>query len=115
VCHALGGAFDLPHAPLHAVMLRHILDFNAEAAPWAESRMAAALGSGTAREGLADLYAAVDAPRTLAQIGLRRDQLDEAIDVVVARLPLANPRPVTPEDVARLVRAAFGDTKEQQP
>jgi alcohol dehydrogenase class IV len=114
ICHALGGAFDLPHAPLHAVVLPHVVAFNSEAASFAESRVAAALGSGTARDGLAELYAAVDAPRTLRQIGLRDDQLDEAIQVVLSRLPIANPRPVTAEGVEQIVRAAFGDIKEHR-
>ncbi|GAB3618377.1 maleylacetate reductase [Okibacterium endophyticum] len=112
ICHALGGAFDLPHAPLHAVVLPHVVAFNAEAAPDAVSRVAAALGSATASEGLAALYTAVDAPRTLREIGLREDQINEAVDVVAARLPIANPRTVTPEDVEQIVHAAFGPSKE---
>jgi alcohol dehydrogenase class IV len=108
ICHALGGAFDLPHAPLHAVVLPHVLAFNAEAAPFAESRIAAALGSGTAGEGLNELYNSVGAPRTLREIGLRPDQLDEAIAVVAARLPIVNPREVTVSSVEQIVRGAFG-------
>ena len=40
LCHVLGGAFDLPHAPTHAVVLPHVLAFNAPGAPDAETRVA---------------------------------------------------------------------------
>jgi alcohol dehydrogenase class IV len=107
ICHALGGRFDLPHAPLHAVVLPHVLAFNAEAVPLAESRISAALGSRTAVEGLRDLYSAIDAPRALRDIGLRHDQIDDAIAEVTTMLPIVNPRDVTPGDVATLIRSAY--------
>jgi alcohol dehydrogenase class IV len=107
ICHALGGAFDLPHAPLHTVVLPHVLAFNTPAVPQTEARIAGALGSPTAREGLDALYAATGAPRSLEAIGLRADQLEEAVDVVAAKLPIDNPRPLSRTDVADLLRAAF--------
>jgi alcohol dehydrogenase class IV len=110
ICHALGGHFDLPHAPLHAVMLPHVIAFNSEAAPLAASRFATALGSADAVDGLHELYVSVGAPQTLHEIGLGADQLDEAIEVVTARLPIANPRDVGPEDVAHIIRSAFGSS-----
>ena len=33
LCHVLGGTFDLPHARTHAVVLPHVLAFNAPGAP----------------------------------------------------------------------------------
>jgi maleylacetate reductase len=45
ICHALGGAFDLPHAQLHAIVLPHVLAFNADWAPGSAARIAEALGA----------------------------------------------------------------------
>src|SRR5207249_12086098 len=42
LCHTLGGSFNLPHAQTHAVMLPHVLAYNAKAAPDAMARVARA-------------------------------------------------------------------------
>jgi maleylacetate reductase len=108
ICHALGGAFDLPHAPLHTVVLPRVVEFTATGAP-AEARLIAdALDGATAPEALADLVSATHAPRTLRQIGLAAAQVDRAVEVVVARLPIANARPVDAAEIEGIVRAAAG-------
>lgn len=43
ICHTLGGAFNLPHAQTHAVVLPHVLALNAPGAPVASARLADAL------------------------------------------------------------------------
>ena len=45
LCHVLGGAFDLPHAETHAIVLPHAVAYNAPAAPEAMARIARALGA----------------------------------------------------------------------
>src|SRR5690606_18434460 len=45
LCHTLGGSFNLPHAQTHAVVLPHALAYNADAAPTAMEKIAAALGA----------------------------------------------------------------------
>lgn len=109
ICHALGGAFDLPHAETHAVVLPHVLAFNEPAVPDAAAAMANALAGESASAGLAALYAEIGAPKTLAQLGLTREQLAEAINIVAAKLPIENPRPVDRDAVAQILTAAFGD------
>ena len=42
ICHVLGGMFNLPHAQTHAVLIPHVLAFNAPSAPAAEARLARA-------------------------------------------------------------------------
>ena len=44
ICHVLGGAYDLPHAETHTVILPHALALIAPAEPEAIARIAAALG-----------------------------------------------------------------------
>jgi alcohol dehydrogenase class IV len=108
ICHVLGGAFDLPHAQTHAVVLPNVVEFTAPGAPENAARIAAALGSTSAGDGLRALVDEVGAPRTLRELGMRPDQLDEAIDLVAAKLPIDNPRPVTREAIADILGAAYG-------
>jgi len=52
ICHVLGETFNLPHAQTHATVLPYVLVFNAPAAPAAAARIAAALGTDDALQGL---------------------------------------------------------------
>ena len=70
ICHALGGAFNLPHAQTHAVVLPHVLAFNAPAVPDVAARIAVALGSTSAAQGLIDLKRSLGGPESLAALGM---------------------------------------------
>jgi alcohol dehydrogenase class IV len=115
ICHVLGGAYDLPHAPLHAVMLPHVLAFNAPAAPEAAGLLAGALGGTGAVTALGELYEALDAPRALRDLGLKQSHLDEAAGLVTGAAPPSNPRPVTRADAARLLHDAWAGDPPHQP
>jgi alcohol dehydrogenase class IV len=107
ICHVLGGMFDLPHAQTHAVVLPHVLAFNAPNAPEAEARIAAAFGSPTATEGLASLRLTVDAPIALKDLGMPESGIAEAVPVVLAAVPDGNPAEVTDDNITRLLRDAW--------
>ncbi|MEV7325685.1 maleylacetate reductase [Streptomyces sp. NPDC093970] len=107
VCHVLGGMFNLPHAQTHAVVLPHVLAFNAPFAPDAERRLAAAFDAPTAVEGLAGLRERLDAPRSLRELGMPREGVAAAAEAVAAAAPPDNPRPVTPDAITELVRNAW--------
>jgi maleylacetate reductase len=107
VCHVLGGMFDLPHAQTHAVVLPHVLAFNAPAAPDAEQRIAAAFGASSATAGLAGLRARLDAPRALRDYGMTEAGIGPAAEAVVAAVPPGNPTPVTIPNITALLRAAW--------
>jgi maleylacetate reductase len=107
ICHVLGGTYDLPHAQTHAVILPHVLAFNAPAARSEVSRLARALDATDALAALDALYSAVDAPRSLRALGLPEDRLPEAAALIVEAAPPSNPRPVTEADALALLRAAF--------
>jgi len=109
ICQVLGAAFNLPHAALHAVVLPHVLAFNAPAVPQTAARIARALDAEEAVSGLRGLAASVGAPRTLAQIGLLLRQLDEAVDRVSATLPIDNPRRVGKNEVRAILARAYGE------
>ncbi|MBB2893572.1 maleylacetate reductase [Flexivirga oryzae] len=98
ICHVLGGMFNLPHAQTHAVVLPHVLAFNAPNAPEAQRRIAAAIGTDTAVAGLAALRAAVDAPTALRDYGMPQDGIPKAVAPILAAAPANNPTPLTEEN-----------------
>ena len=107
LCHTLGGTLDLPHAQTHTVVLPHALAYNQPAAPDAVAALSRALGgtSDPARE-LWELAGRLDAPRSLAELGMQEGDIPRIADLAVAN-PYANPRPVTREGVEALLRAAW--------
>ncbi|MEV1289239.1 maleylacetate reductase [Micromonospora sp. NPDC049679] len=107
ICHALGGAYDLPHPETHAVLLPYVLAFNAPAAPDAARRTAAALGVRDAVGGLRDLASRLGAPMALRELHLREDQLDAAVGLILPVVPADNPRPVDAGGLRRLLGAAW--------
>ena len=106
ICHVLGGAFDLPHAETHAIVLPHVTAFNEPAVPqmW---RVAAALSAPTAAEGLRRLGDAVGAPRALADIGLPVEGIEVAVSELAQKDFSDNPRPMSENDVRGIITAAF--------
>jgi len=107
ICHVLGGMFNLPHAQTHAVVLGHVLAFNAPNAPLAAARVATALGAPDALSGLATLRGRLDAPRALRDLGLAESELAAAVDPILAAAPADNPTPVTRDNITRLLHAAW--------
>ncbi|MFC7405625.1 maleylacetate reductase [Georgenia alba] len=134
ICHVLGGAYDLEHAAMHAVLLPHVVGFNAPAAPEAADRLAGALqgagfGPDGGTNGLSDvadpehdaaanalatlqaLYACLGAPTSLGDLGLRAEQLPEAARLALEKVPPSNPRPVREQDLADLLGRAQAGTR----
>ncbi|WP_375384910.1 maleylacetate reductase [uncultured Microbacterium sp.] len=106
LCHVLGGTFDLPHAETHTVVLPHVLHFNADYAPVAMAALARATGMPRPASGLQKLSIALGAPRSLRELGLGDDAVERIVELVTSQ-PYANARPVTPEGVRAVVRAAL--------
>jgi len=110
LCHTLGGTFNFPHAETHTVVLPHAVAYNASAAREAMDRIARALGADSAAAGLYDLAASLGAPVSLASLGMRREQIEQAAELAVQN-PYYNPRPVTREGVRKLLENAFDGTR----
>jgi maleylacetate reductase len=106
VCHVLGGAYDLPHGGMHSALLPYATAFNAPYAPAAMARAARALGSDDPAAALWDLATAIGAPTSLATVGFRRADVDEAA-ALVAAAPPPNPRPVDRDGIRGLLIAAY--------
>jgi alcohol dehydrogenase class IV len=109
ICHTLGGAFSLPHAKTHAVMLPHILAYNLPSAEDAGQRLSRALSGQDPALALYRLARSLGAPTALRDLGMRQDALDQAADLAVQN-PYANPRPIERAEIrAMLARAWSGD------
>ncbi|PKV97666.1 maleylacetate reductase [Amycolatopsis echigonensis] len=107
ICHVLGGAFDLPHAQTHAIVLPHVLAFNAAPAADAAARTAAALGAPDPAIGLFELAARLGVPAGLRELGLLESDVDTVLDEILELAPADNPRPVTAAGVRTLLHAAW--------
>ena len=116
ICHVLGGAYDLPHAETHAIVLPHVLAFNAPGATSAAARIGRALDTADPVTGLQSLSKRVGIPTGLRDIGLRNDQLDEAVALIEPAVPADNPVPVTMVALRSLLEAAWsGEAEEEKP
>ena len=107
ICHTLGGAFGLPHAEMHSVVLPYVTAFNAPAAPDAAARLRSLLGVDDAAARLNALRIELGAPASLAAIGLREADVPEAAELTLPSVPPSNPRPVTTADLEAIIHAAW--------
>lgn len=106
LCHTLGGAFNLPHAETHAIVLPHVAAYNRGAAPEAMRRIARALGVADAPTGLFELVGSVGAKRALRDIGMPESGIERTVDLTLAN-PYYNPAPLARPHLLRLVRNAY--------
>lgn len=106
LCHTLGGAFDLPHAETHAIVLPHAVAFNAMAVPELLEPIALALKCEKPGLGLFDFAQRLGAPTTLRELGMPEDGIDRAADLAMANA-YWNPRPLERKYVRRLIEKAF--------
>jgi alcohol dehydrogenase class IV len=110
ICHVLGGMYDLPHGPTHAVVLPYVLSLNGPAAPAAADRIAQAFGTDTALNGLQALRRRLDAPRALRDYGFGEAQIPAAVEAILPVVPDTNPAPVTADDLQHLLHDAWEGT-----
>lgn len=110
LCHTLGGAFDLPHADTHAIILPHAVAYNAVAVPDLLAPVSKVLGgTGDPGHALWHFARSLDAPLALKDLGLREADLDRAADLALAK-PYWNPRPVTRDGIRALLQNAWSGT-----
>jgi alcohol dehydrogenase class IV len=108
ICHVLGGAYDLPHAETHAVILPYATAFAAPLVDGVDARITAALGAQAtdAATAIHELARALSAPGSLRELGLPESELDRACDLVADALS-ALPEPPSRAASDALIRAAF--------
>ena len=106
LCHLLGGAYRLPHAELHAVVLPHAVHFVAPAARPQLARLADRLGVDDVAGAIWDLGRRLGTPASLAELGLPEAELDRAATRAVARV-VQTPRRAGVSDLRALLGAAW--------
>jgi alcohol dehydrogenase len=119
LAYPIGGIYHVPHGLSNALVLPHVLKFNAEAAADLYAELAdvivpAATGSAEVKTQaliahLEQMIAATRIPSTLREVGIERDGLARmAGDAMLqTRLLINNPRPVTEADALAIYTAAF--------
>ncbi|WP_369818241.1 maleylacetate reductase [Novosphingobium sp. ST904] len=110
LCHTLGGAFDLPHAEMHTVLLPHTLAYNSSAVPDAMRRIAAAASVADAPQGLFDLQRKLGAPQSLEALGMPFDGIAEAARLATENA-YRNPREITSAGIEKLLSRAFAGNR----
>jgi maleylacetate reductase len=109
ICHALGGAFDLPHAETHSIVLAHVVAFQQPAAEESMNAVAVALGAqpGGAALALHAIAAECGLPLSLREIGMPADGIERVLDQIVRATPADNPRAVDAQDVREILHGAY--------
>jgi maleylacetate reductase len=106
LCHTIGGRFDLPHAETHTIVLPHALAYNAPSIPKAVETVARALAVDDAPKGIFELSKKVGAPRSLKDLGMPENGIDEAADLALSN-PYWNPRPLERQGIRNLIARAW--------
>jgi maleylacetate reductase len=114
ICHVLGGAYNLPHAEMHTVILPHVVAFNEPAIPEIMDRVASAISAPSAATGLYDLARRIGAPTALKNIGMKEKNLNEAISLVLEKAPYDNPRPVDEAGVRAILESAYEGRRHER-
>ena len=112
LCHALGGAFDLPHAQTHAVILPHAVHYNQVAVPDLLAPVTDLLGGPAAGRALWDFANKLGAPMALRDLGLEQPDIDRAVTAALGN-PYWNPREITADGIRSLLMDAWAGTPPQ--
>lgn len=119
ISHQIGGLTDLPHGLLNAILLPHVMEFNATVAA---DRLADVAGAMGLRTGLMTSHEAADAviqtvrafggkaglPATLRELGVDSGQLAEvARNALGDAYIVTNPRQVSEADALAICQAAW--------
>ena len=119
IAHQIGGALDLPHGLLNAILMPHVMRFNAETHADRYVDVASALGvaidgldantaAERATEHVEDMSRALGIPTGLREIGVDPADFDTfAVNALRDAYIATNPRPVTEDDVRRICIAAY--------
>lgn len=123
----IGGRTRIPHGLANAILLSHVLRWNAEAVPdearlIGEALLAGAAATGAASTGAAsDLAVAADAadavdglrrrlglPERLSDVGVTSEDIDVVVRMSAGNANVQkNPRPVSADDVRLILNSAF--------
>jgi 1,3-propanediol dehydrogenase len=120
ISHQVGGMLDLPHGMCNAILLPHVVRFNAETLPDRFRPLAEAMGVPRAlampddevgpalADRISSLATSIGAPRRLSEIGVTVADLPGFARQTLSDACLTtNPRSVLERDVQAILEAAF--------
>jgi alcohol dehydrogenase len=119
IAHQIGGALDLPHGLLNAILMPHVMRFNAETHAARYVDVARALGvavadltpaaaADAAIDRVEALARALDIPAGLRALGVDQSDFPRfAVNALRDAYITTNPRPVTENDVRGICVAAY--------
>ncbi len=106
LCHALGGALNLPHAETHAIILPHAVAYNEVAVRDQLSPVAQIFDADSAAAGLYRFAKQLNAPTALKSLGVKEADLDQIADLA-SKNPYWNPRPIERDAIRVLLQRAY--------
>jgi len=97
ICHSLGGRLGLEHGIANAIMLPHVVRYNADAVGPALDRLRRAMDTqADLADGIADLVASLGLPQRLREVGVvPSDLAPVAADAMHSPAVRANPKPIS--------------------
>jgi alcohol dehydrogenase class IV len=108
LCHALGGAYDLPHAQTHAALLPHSLAYNGPAVPQAYEALRRLLSdlNPDPAQALFTLVDSLALPTSLSALGLPQTGIKRVCRLACENA-YPNPRPLEQSAIGRLLTRAW--------
>jgi len=122
ISHTMGGIFGIAHGVANAALLPYVMKFNLPACPERFADIAAAMGNDIAGlsaeraaelsvESVVKLNARLGIPATIRELGVDLKLLDKMVeDSMRSGNVLINPRLTRPNDIRRIIEAAFEGT-----
>ncbi|MBI3976992.1 MAG: iron-containing alcohol dehydrogenase [Chloroflexi bacterium] len=119
MAHAVGGHFGVPHGVANAILLPHVMAFNADIVPAKFAQIARLMGepvedcsdaeaAAMAVAAVRRLNAAVGIPPTLSAVAVRAASIPVmAADAMLSGNIAVNPRPTTVEDITAIFEQAM--------
>ncbi|MEE1265768.1 MAG: iron-containing alcohol dehydrogenase, partial [Akkermansia sp.] len=121
MAHPLSAFYNTPHGVANAVLLPYVMEYNAPYTGEKFREIARAMGvqgvdsmsqeeyRKAAIEAVKQLSIDVNIPQTLAEIGVKEEDLEALTDAAMADVCTGgNPRPCTWEEVLAVYKTAFG-------
>ena len=96
----------MPHAETHAVILPHAIVYNDPGAKEAIAKVARALGTDNAAQGLYDLAKTLGAPHSLKELRFKEEDIPRAADIA-SKAPYPNPVKLEREKILTLLQNAW--------
>ncbi|CAJ37832.1 alcohol dehydrogenase-like regulatory protein ErcA [Methanocella arvoryzae] len=119
MAHSLGGVEDTPHGESNSLLLKYVMEFNYDAVPQKYEAIGEAMGldlkkydyaggKNAVLEAVAKLIEACGVRGTLAQRGVRREDIPRLSRQAIKDVCMVtNPRPMSLEDVERIYERAL--------